>query len=440
MIKFLIIVIIILLPHCSFDNKTGIWKNNNTADFKKEDKFKDFKTLYSKKKTFDKIIMPSNDLKINLSSTKSNLKWLDEYYQNSNNFENFSYKNQNKVIFKSKKLSTKKTQERLVFDGDKALVADEKGNIVVYSFSSKEITFKYNFYKKQFRNIKKNLNIIISDGIIYVGDNLGYLYALNYINGKLLWAKYFQIPFKSNLKIIDDTIVLADANNSLYFINKSNGDKLKIIPTEENIIQNDFISSLAINENFLFYLNTYGSLYSIDRNQKINWFVNLNQSLDLNPNNLFYSNPLVIFKDKVIVSTAEYLYVLNIETGATISKTSISSIIKPQISKKTLFLITKDNLLVCLNVDSGEIIYSVDINQEIASFLKIKKKSITVKSFAIVNNNLFVFLRNSYLVKFSKKAKIQNINKLPINLGSFPIFINDSIIYLDQKNKLVVLD
>ncbi len=440
MIKFLIIIIIILLPHCSFDNKTGIWKNNNTADLKKEDKFKDFKTLYSKKKKFDKIIIPSNDLKINLSSTKSNLKWLDEYYQNSNNFENFSYKNQNKVIFKSKKLSTKKTQERLVFDGDKALVADEKGNIVVYSFSSKEITFKYNFYKKQFRNIKKNLNIIISDGIIYVGDNLGYLYALNYINGKLLWAKYFQIPFKSNLKIIDDTIVLADANNSLYFINKSNGDKLKIIPTEENIIQNDFISSLAINENFLFYLNTYGSLYSIDRNQKINWFVNLNQSLDLNPNNLFYSNPLVIFKDKVIVSTAEYLYVLNIETGATISKTSISSIIKPQISKKTLFLITKDNLLVCLNVDSGEIIYSVDINQEIASFLKIKKKSITVKSFAIVNNNLFVFLRNSYLVKFSKKAKIQNINKLPINLGSFPIFINDSIIYLDQKNKLVVLD
>ena len=440
MIKFLIITIIILLPHCSFDNKTGIWKNNNTADLKKEDKFKDFKTLYSKKKKFDKIIIPSNELTINLSSVKSNLKWLDEYYQNSNNLENFSYKNQNKIIFKSKKLSTKKTRERLVFDGDKALVADEKGNIVVYSFSSKEITLKYNFYKKQFRNIKKNLNIIIRDDIIYVGDNLGYLYALDYIDGKLLWAKYFQIPFKSNLKIIDDTIVLADANNSLYFINKSNGDKLRIIPTEENIIQNDFISSLAINENFLFYLNTYGSLYSIDRNQKVNWFVNLNQSLDLNPNNLFYSNPIVIFKDKIIVSTAEYLYFLNVETGATISKKSISSIIKPVVSKKNLFLITQDNLLVCLDVDTGEILYSVDINQEIASYLKIKKKSITVKSLAIVNNNIFLFLRNSYLVKFTKEAKIKNIDKLPINLGSFPIFINDSIIYLDQKNKLVVLD
>ena len=440
MIKFLIIIIIILLPHCSFDNKTGIWKNNNTADFKKEDKFKDFKTLYSKKKTFDKIIMPSNNLEINLSPVKSNLKWLDEYYQNSNNLENFSYKNQNKIIFKSKKLSRRKTKERLVFDGDKALVADDKGDIVVYSFNNKKITFRYNFYKKQFRNIKKDLNIIINDNVIYVGDNLGYLYALNYINGKLLWAKYFQIPFRSNLKIIDDTIVLADANNSLYFINKSNGERLKIIPTEENIIQNDFISSLAINEDFVFYLNTYGSLYSIDKNKRINWFVNLNQSLNLNPTNLFYSNPLVVFKDKIIVSTEQYLYILNIETGATILKASISSIVKPIISKKNLFLITPDNLLVCLNVDTGEVIYSVDINQEIANFLKIKKKSITTRSFAIVNNNLFVFLRNSYLVKFTRKAKIQNINKLPVNLGSFPIFINDSIIYLDQKNKLVVLD
>ena len=215
---YLISILLIILSSCSFDNKTGIWKNENQIVDKKDDKFKEFETLYTKTKLFNSLIQPRKNLKIILDPIKLNLKWSDEYYKDSNNLENFSYKNQNKIIFKSKKLSTKKTRERLVFDGDKALVADEKGNIVVYSFSSKEITLKYNFYKKQFRNIKKNLNIIIRDDIIYVGDNLGYLYALDYIDGKLLWAKYFQIPFKSNLKIIDDTIVLADANNSLYFI------------------------------------------------------------------------------------------------------------------------------------------------------------------------------------------------------------------------------
>ena len=82
--KFILLVFALILSNCSFDNKTGIWQNNNIVDLKKQDKFKDFKTLYTKKNTFDKIVMPSNNLEINLSPVKSNLKWLDEYYQNSN--------------------------------------------------------------------------------------------------------------------------------------------------------------------------------------------------------------------------------------------------------------------------------------------------------------------------------------------------------------------
>ena len=36
------------------------------------------------------------------------------------------------------------------------------------------------------------------------------------------------------------------------------------------------------------FLNTFGSLYSINfDNFNINWFINLNQSFDLNPRNLF---------------------------------------------------------------------------------------------------------------------------------------------------------
>ena len=34
------ILLIIILSSCSFDNKTGIWKNNNEADIKKQDSAK----------------------------------------------------------------------------------------------------------------------------------------------------------------------------------------------------------------------------------------------------------------------------------------------------------------------------------------------------------------------------------------------------------------
>ena len=53
---------------------------------------------------------------------------------------------------------------------------------------------------------------------------------------------------------------------------------------------------------------------------------------------------------------------------------------------------------------------------------------------------LFIFLKNSYVVKFTASGTINDIVKLPKKLGSFPIFINKSIVYLNNKNRLIILD
>ena len=439
--KLILIIFIFISSHCSFDNKSGIWKNSNTVDLKKTDRFKDFETLYTKEKSFNKVIAPNKNLNLVLDPIKITKQWLDEFYQESNNFENFEYENLNEIIFKSKKINRYTVKDKILFDGENIISTDNKGNIVIYSVDKKEITYKYNFYKKKFKKIKKNLNIIIEENIIYASDNLGYFYALNYKNEKLLWAKNFKIPFRSNIKIFGNKIITADQDNILHILNKFNGVQLKFIPTEETIIKSDFINSLALYKDTLIYLNTFGSLYSINaQNLKINWFANFKQSLDLNTANLFYSNPIVIFKDKIIVSTDPYLYLININNGSIIFKTSITSIVKPVISGKNLFIITKDNLLVCININTGKIIYSLNIAKEIADFLDTKNKSISIKSLSLANNNLLIFLDNSYLVAFNKNGKIEKIEKLKNKLGTFPIFINKSILFLNKKNKLIVLN
>ena len=430
----------IILSSCSFDNKTGIWKNENQIVDKKDDKFKEFETLYTKTKLFNSLIQPRKNLKIILDPIKLNLKWSDEYYKDSNNLENFSYKNSYELIFKSKKLTRHEIKNKILYKDQTVIISDIKGNIIIYSINDQNIIFKYNFYKKKYKKIKKNLNLVVENDIIFISDNLGYLYALDYKNKKLLWAHDYKIPFRSNIKISKNKILLADINNSFYYINKENGEKLKIIPTEETLIKNEFVNSLALNIYSYFYLNTYGSVYSLDNKGRIKWFSNLNQSLDINPSNLFSSKPIVLYEDKLVVSTDLYLYVINSNTGSTLSKTPISSLTKPLISKNNLFLITKDNLLVCLDVKTSEILYSIDVNQSIADFLNIKKKSISIKTLALANNGLLLFLNNSYLVSFNSLGKIKNTVKLPSKPNSLPIFINDSIIYVDNKNKLIILN
>ena len=232
------IILLIILSQCSFDNKTGIWQNNSQVASKNDTRFKDFETLYTKEKSFDLVIAPKNNFQPPLTKSKINLKWTDEFYQSSNNLENFSYKNLNEVIFKSKKISRHKLNEKILFDGNNIIINDIKGNIIVYSVSEQQIIYKYNFYKKKYKKLKKNLRIVNGENIIYIADNIGYLYAINYIDQKLIWAKNYKIPFRSNLKLQDDKIIIADQNNSLYLINKNDGEITKKIPTEETILKN----------------------------------------------------------------------------------------------------------------------------------------------------------------------------------------------------------
>jgi outer membrane protein assembly factor BamB len=440
--KRFLIILILTLPNCSFDNKTGIWKNIEQNDIVFEDtRFKDFKALSSETKTFNTVIKPKQNVKIVIDPVKIPIGWNEPYYQNSNNSDNFKYKDLNELIFKSRKLTKYKVKNHILFDGERILTTDIKGNIIIYSIQEKKVLIKYNFYKKKYKKIEKKLHFIVEGNIVYVADNLGYLYALNYDNNRILWAKNYKVPFRSNLKIMNNIIVAADQNNSLYFFNKSDGVIKKQIPTEEVSLKNNYINSMALNKDGLFYLNTYGSLYSVNKNNfRIKWFINLNKTVDLNPSNLFYSNPVVIYKKRIIVSTDPDLYIIDVDTGSTTRKISISSILKPIVSGNNIFLITKDNLLVCINLISGNIEYSLNISEEIGEFLETDSKPIIIKSLFLVNNNLFVFLNNSYLVKFNSKGKIYNINKLPEKIGTLPIFINESILYLNRSNKLSVIN
>ena len=440
MIKFIFLLLIFILPNCSLDDKTGIWNDNsNLITEKKVDIFKDFETLYTEQKSFDEVIPPPLNLQIFLDPKKNNTKWLDEFYSENNRLKHFSYQNENKLIFKSKKLTKYLSNDNIFYDGFNIIIADKKGNIIVYSAELKKIIYEFNFYKKKFKKIKKNLNIIINKNIIYVSDNLGYLYALDYNKQKILWAKNYSIPFRSNLKIKKNILFLADQNNILHLINSVDGERFKLIPTEDTTLKNSFKNSLVLDESHLFYLNTYGSLYSININRKkISWFINLNRSIDINSSNLFYSSPISIVDDRIIVPSDPYLYLLNKINGSIISKTPIHSSFKPIISGDQLFLITKKNLLVCLDLKSGEIIYSLDIELEIAQLLDSKKKPINIKNFYLSNKNILIFLNNSYIVSFTTLGKIKEIKKLPAKIGSLPIFINNSIMYLSKKNKLII--
>ena len=177
----------------------------------------------------------------------------------------------------------------------------------------------------------------------------------------------------------------------------------------------------------------------MSKNGRIRWFLNLNPSSEID-SSLFFSNTLILHNDKIVVSTDPYLYIFNSSNGLQKHKITIPSKIKPILSGNSLFLITKNNLFVCLNIDNGKINYSLDLNQKIADFLNSKKKTISVKSLAIINNNILIFTKNSYVIKFTPNGNLMDISKLPDKLSFFPIFANNQMYFTNIKNKLVSIN
>ena len=154
---FLIIMGFLFLE-CSFDNKTGIWKNNNKVTKEIQNRFKDFETIYTEEKLFNSIIEPANNLNIILDKPITSYEWKDEFYKSSNNLDNFNYKNLNEIIFKSKKISKKNAKDKILFIQNNVIATNTNGDVIVFSIEQKQIIFQFNFYQKRIKKFKKITN------------------------------------------------------------------------------------------------------------------------------------------------------------------------------------------------------------------------------------------------------------------------------------------
>ncbi len=148
--KKILIIFLIFIVSCSFDDKSGIWNNNDKLSKKKLDLFDEFKTLSSPEETFNKTINIQKNFEFILPSKKSVKNWNDFFYNNSNNFDNFNYSELNKLKSKSKKIFRHENNEYFLLEENNVILSNKKGFIFIFSLNEQKIISQFNFYKKKF--------------------------------------------------------------------------------------------------------------------------------------------------------------------------------------------------------------------------------------------------------------------------------------------------
>jgi outer membrane protein assembly factor BamB len=429
---------------CSFDDKTGIWKDAATTPVEiqeisslNENVQSRFETVFQKNQIYNEEIKNLNTTPLELDAPTSINNWVEKYGLETNNISNFLYSGDITRLQKSSKLSKRITNNNIIFYNKNLITSDHKGKIFTYSLNLKKKFVLYDFYKKKFKNFKKKIYLTVSNNVLYAADNLGYIYAIDLIDKSLVWAKNYGIPFRSNLKIIEGQIILANQDNTIYSINFKTGVTNWQFSTGQTSLKSDFENNFVIdkaNKN-LFFLNTSGEFYSINYiDQKINWLINFKDSSVKNNSDLFLSHPIVFKNDNFIISTEKGILNYNSNFGNLNWSFPSDSILKPILTNNYVYIFSKNNLLICLNNKSGDVLWSKNIykyfkNEKINKFY----------DFKMVDNEINLFSSNGYLLSFNhSNGNLEYIKKISKKgISSAAVFVKENMLLIDNKNKLL---
>ena len=441
---FVLIFCIFLFSACSFQNKGGFFEDRLK---KLEDEIakKNSKWVFASRKEFREEI--SGNIQKTVSSSVINKNWTQKNFSPSNYIPNLKYENKKQLIYKSKKIGKNKFNisslffEPIIFQ-DNIFFYDPSGSIYNFSIIKNKLIWKFNFYKKRYKEIPINIKLKISDENLIISDNLGYIYSLGVNSGNLIWAKNYGIPFRSNIKINEGEIFILNQDNKFYTIKEINGEKnssLETFPSSIKTKQETNISLDTLRQN-IFFLTSSGQLYSLNNVTKnLNWLSTISLGLE-SGSDLFFSSAIIFKDNKIFFSSSAATYSINANNGYINWQIPFSTYLRPIVSENFVFLASKDGFLINLDFQTGKVIWSKNLYK---SDKRIKEKKIgQIRSLLLISDQILVSTSKGYFFFIDyKNGKILNYTRASKSgFFSNPVLVDKKIYAIDKKMRVLVFN
>lgn len=439
--NLLVLISCFFLFNCSFDRTTGFW-NDIAEDLAKAKSKENTKLIFSSTKKFDKEIQSKQ--KIVVSKPYLNKNWKQQNLNNGNLVPHLIYENKKNLILKSKKLgknsfSIVNADFQPIIDKDMVFFYDPSGNIIGYSIDRKKLVWKYNFYKKRYKNIPKEISIYLSNNNLIVSDNLGFLYSLNKNSGKIQWAKSYGVPFRSNIKLDQGNIFLVNQDNKFYVVGEDKGEQRLDLETFPSFLKTQNKASLSLDDfkKNIYFITSAAEIYSVNyRNRNINWLFNLTGAATEQKVDLFYSSPLIFSNNEIFVSTSLSTFSMNSINGVLKWDFPFNSKISPIILENYVFLISEKGFVVSLDRRNGNVIWSQNLFKNSKKLKYDKTGDIT--SILFVSDQIFLTTEQGYFIFLDyQNGKVLNYSKVSKGFFSKPVISNKTILIIDNKMRVL---
>ena len=420
--RFLYILIFIFITSCSLSKKNNDINDGSINIFKKIEPIKE---------------ELNPDLKIRSLNTFKN-KPFQNNKTNSNgniNFDTNFKKISNYKFTKIKKF--KFYQPELFFtNSDEIIFFNGKGTIFKLNQNLKEI-WKVNNYNKKEKKLNPILYFAQIDDNLIVNDNLSKVYSVDLNTGKILWSKYSNSSFNSDIKVFKDNFYTIDFDNVIRAISSKNGDEIWNFQTENSFIKSEKKLSIVIKDEIIFFINNLGDVTALDvYNGSLVWQTPT-QTNTIYENAFSLENSDLVFENNTIYfsNNKNEFYSIDARTGVIKWAQSINSSLRPTIIENFIFTVSNEGYLFIIDDPTGNIIRITDV-------LKKFKDKIEIKPIGFIHakDKIFVSLSNGSLVTINSSTGIQeNVTKINNSKISRPYILNNSM-YLIKNNALAKIE
>tara|TARA_B110000114_G_scaffold61119_1_gene64991 strand:- start:1844 stop:3145 length:1302 start_codon:yes stop_codon:yes gene_type:complete len=425
-------ILLILLNNCSLDTKSGIWTDKKNITPQKNNISK----IFIKDQPLEKELNPN--LKIILSS-----KLINNSFSNNltNNNGRVNYDGDLKKVskFKFSKINNFKYNEpQLIFESDNLIFFDKKGSIIKFD-SKSNIIWKKNYYKKNEKKLKPFLIFGQNSETLIVADDTSKYYAINLIDGNLLWSKYNSSPINSQIKTHKDKFFMIDFNNVLRCFSIKSGNELWNIKASNSFIKSEKKLSVIVVNNVLYFNNSTGDITAVEiATGKMLWQTPTQNSTIYENTFLLQTSNIVANNEMLIFSNNKNkFYSINLKTGGLNWTQKINSNLQSSIVNDLIFTITNEGYLMIIDSKTGNIIRITDI----FSLIKNKKrKKINLVGFIVAKNNIYLTTSHGRLFIIDiESGKTKSILKIANNKISRPYILNKDL-FLIKNDSIIKLD
>jgi len=442
---FSFIIFIFFLVSCSFNNPGNIFKDK-AKELDKEILKKNSKLIFTEAKKFKQEVSGLAEGKITKAIVNSN--WSETNFGLTNYVPHLKYNDAKRLTYKSKKIGKNKFDmsdfsfEPVIYNNN-IFLYDLSGNVYKFSIEERNLLWKFNFYKKRYKNVPIQLKLKISNKNLIVSDNLGYLYSLEIDTGNLVWAKNYGIPFRSSIKTQDESIFLLNQDNKFYIISERDGEKKTSFETFPSVLKSELETSISLDKskNNLYFITSTGQLYSINyKTKNLNWLLNLSMTNKGQSEKFFFSSPIVYNEDEIFISTSISTYSINAANGVLNWELPFSTSIRPTISENFFILASKDGFILNLDSKTGKVLWSKNLFK---NSKKLKQKKIgSITSLLLVSNKILASTSKGFFLFIDyKNGKVLNYTKASRSgFFSNPVLVEKKIYVVDGKIRILVFD